>query len=138
MAIGARTDNSADMMKKLLGEISNIMTTPDAPIDFLQQLHQGIVSKLREPVDMGYANGMLGPGGGQPGAAGAAGAMGGMGGMGGGMPSPGALMPGPSSAGGSPLAALLGGGGPQAAGGLMTRPSQPSADELRRVLRKVS
>ena len=128
MAIGARTDNSTDMLKKLLGEISNIMVAPDADVEFLQQLHGGIIQKLRAPVDQGYAAGILGSGGPTPTDPSAMGAAGGM---------P-AMIPGPSSAtGASPLAALLGGGGPTAAGGLMTRPPQPSADELRRVLRKV-
>jgi hypothetical protein len=128
MAIGARTDNATDMLKKLLGELSNIMTAPDADVDFLKQLHDGIITKLREPVDIGYATGQLGGGPGQgmsPGPQSAT-AMGG-------------FMAGPSSAGGAPmsaLAALMGGGAP---GGNLTpgRP-QPSADELRRVLRKVA
>jgi hypothetical protein len=132
MAVGARTDNSQDLLKKLAGEISNLMAAPDANLSFLQQLHQTVIGELRAPIDRGYQTGMLGsgpmtdpsaaPGGPMPpqNAVGMAGLM--------------APSPSPSA---SPLAALLSGGGAPG-GNLRVQRPQPTSAELQRVLSRVA
>lgn len=107
---GTRTTNSAsEMLKSLLQDIAIAQTLPDGDLEFLGNLQQIIIAKLREPAQqmlmqqgIAPAGPPLGPGGG----------------MGGGM---GAMPTFPAPPGGG-VAGLRNGG------------SLPPVDELRRMI----
>lgn len=71
------TNTMAEFLQRMLGDISQAKTLPDADLEFLVSLETGILQKLRAPIDalQGQAQGQMGgggpqqaPGGGMPGA----------------------------------------------------------------------
>ncbi len=129
---GTRTQDSyAEGLRAFMQDLAYMTTMPDADLDFLKNLQEIVLSKIRQPIDMyQQMTQAASTGGGSPV-------------PGGGMPQMGA--PG-ASAGGPPpgLAAMLGGGGmppggspvPQGPGvpGMMNGVAMPPVDELRRLL----
>src|SRR2546421_21952 len=121
------TNTQQEALQRILGDISQIKTYPDADLQYLVGLETNILGKLREPFEA--MQGQLGPGGpGGPGGGPGVGAPPGMPpglppGMGPGMPPPGMGGPGPS-AGPPPMPVSLGppGGGVP---GVMNRPGLP-------------
>lgn len=118
MAINTRgTDTMADILQKVLQDITSALTLPDADIEFLTALQTIIIKKLREPTDMlaqmqGQQNPSSPPQPGPPMAQQPQAQMQMQ------VPPPGAVPPGP---GGVP--------------GVMSSPNMaPAADELRRVI----
>jgi hypothetical protein len=114
MAAGTRQSNTmTEMLRKMLGQISELKLTDDPDWDFITGLETGIVSKLREPIDQIAQAGLTAV---PPGISQSPMGMAGAGGMGGGMAGP-PLMPPPTQM-----------------GGLQGRPTMPNPDELRRML----
>lgn len=106
MAATRGTNTQAEALQRLLADISQIKTMPDADLEWLIQLETFILAKLREPIEQmsGQMQGMAaGPPSPQPG----------MSPMGGGVP-------GGGMAGGPP--------------GVMPGGQAPNPDELRRML----
>lgn len=109
MASSRSTNTMAEFLQRMLGDISQAKTLPDADLEFLIGLETGILQKLRAPVDAmaGQMNGVS-PAGPSPDQMG---------------PMPGPL---PMSAGGAPPT----GGVP----GIRSEPAAPNPDELRRMI----
>jgi len=125
-----RNNTQQEYLQSLLQDVAYAQSLPDADLDFLTNLQQLVLTKIREPMESalaaaGMAGGGAPPVGGAPSPGGLPGMPGGdpMGGMPGGMPGGG--MP-----GGMPMPAPQGGGVP----GLRNGIAMPPVDELRRML----
>jgi hypothetical protein len=134
---GARTQNTmSEYLTSLLQDVAYMQALPDADLEFLTNVQQMLVSKLREPIEMAMQASM---GGGPPGLGSADPSMGG------------GMMPGMDPMGGGggmdPMAAMMGqmGGGmpppsPDMQGasqlppGLRNGIQMPPVDELRRLV----
>jgi hypothetical protein len=133
MALRA-TNTFSEGLQKLLQEIAGLHVLPDADMEFLAQLQQMVVGKMREPIDQQTSQG-LSQVPGNPGMMPPP--------MGGGMPPMGA---GPMSGGMPPgggmdaMLGMAGGGTPPGGGmgpgipGLRQESAAPSADALQRLL----
>src|SRR5215510_14443314 len=113
--IGARSDSMSDGLRKLLAELAQMQVYPDADIQFLTQLQQVIIGKIRSTLNA-PGQSPAGPGGG-PG------------------------QPGPDQMGPGGPAGPIPGGGPVPMGGPAMglsatggAPGSPNVDELSRVL----
>jgi hypothetical protein len=108
MAAGTRQSNTmSEMLRKMLGQISELKLTDDPDWDFITGLETGIVGKLREPIDQMAQAGLTAV---PPGISQSPMGMGGMG------------------------APAMRGLPPTQMGGLQGRPTMPNPDELRRML----
>ena len=132
MASSRSTNTMEEFLRRILGDIAEAKTLPDADLEFLVGMETGILQKLRQPVDAmqgqtaGVGDMEAGQASALSGADPMAGAMG-MGGMGDPM---GGAMPGQvPMAGGVGVNGSSGGGVP----GLASEPTIPP-DELRRML----
>jgi hypothetical protein len=118
----------AEGLQKVLADLSACLVAPDADMQFIQNVQNLIVTRMRAGI--GGTPGMGGPGQGQPGQP----PQGGPGG-----PQPG-QMPGGPGGGGMPPGALpgalggLGGMGGGGVPGVRSMPQMPPVDELRRLL----
>lgn len=117
------TNTMAEFLQRMLGDIAEAKTLPDADLGFLIQIETTILQKLRAPIDalMGQMEGA-----------------GGMGGEGGAM-----MDPAMAGQGGLPQMPMIppnvamGGGGPipqPRVTGTRMEPNMPNMDELRRSL----
>jgi len=116
MPTKATQNSMSEGLQKLLGDIAQMQAFPDADMDFLTQLQQMVVGKIRSSI----------PGPGQPGQQpGAPGQPPGMPGAPTNSPLPPASSPGPPGGMGGGMGGLSVTGGPEAA---------PNMDELSRML----
>lgn len=109
MPTSRSTNTMAETLMRILGDITQAKTLPDADLEFLVNLETQIIQKIREPYDMQGAGG--------PGM----------------MPGPGAPtpMPGPAPAPGAAAPMGMPGGAPA---GLRMEAPMPNPDELRRMV----
>jgi hypothetical protein len=132
------TNTQTEALQRMLGDISQVKTMPDADLQFLVGLETNILGKLREPFEA--MQGQIGPTTGPPGAPGGAPVGPSLAGpppgpAAGGMP-PGLMGPGGPGGGAPPMPVSMappGGGVP----GVMSRPPLPNPDELARMLGKM-
>lgn len=119
MASSRSTNTMAEFLQRMMGDISEAKTLPDADLEFLIQLETTILQKLRAPVDalMGQMQGQ---------GAGPVDQLQGAGAMMGGMPSG----PGPLGVSGAPMAP----NGQERVPGTRMEPAMPNPDEFRRML----
>jgi hypothetical protein len=113
MASSRSTNTMAEFLSRILGDIGQAKTLPDADLEFLVGLETQIIGKIREPYDVMQGAGQPPPLGGMPGGA---------------MMPPGAPPAPPAM---PPMPMGQPGGAPA---GLRTQPNMPNMDEMSRVL----
>lgn len=120
------TNTMAEFLQRMLGDIAEAKTLPDADLGFLIQIETTILQKLRAPIDALMGQMQAQGGEGQMG-----GEMAGVGAEGGqaGLPQMPMIPPGVAMGGGGPIP---GSGG--RVPGLRMEPNMPNPDELRRML----
>jgi hypothetical protein len=121
MATGMTT--MAEGLQKVLADLTNTMTAPDADLQFLQAVQNAIVTRMKAGIGNTPGGGAGGP---QPGGGMGQPPMGGPGGPGGPGGLPGAMGQ-MAWGGGSPM-------GPPGVPGVRSMPNMPNVDELRRIL----